>query len=144
MTLLPLVGAAATWYLTGIVWLVQRVNYPLLRSVGAAEFAAYEQAHVRRIGPVVGPAMLVEGCASLLLTAWRPAYVTAGDAVLGAALVVVTWASTFLLQVPAHDRLRAGFDAAWHHRLVRSNRIRTAAWTLHSLLATRRLYLGLA
>ena len=50
---------AATWYLIGLCWFVQRVQYPLMERVGRAEFAAYEAAHVDRIGPVVAPAMLL-------------------------------------------------------------------------------------
>lgn len=127
--LLLLVHFSATWYLVGLCWLVQRVQYPLMDRVGVAGYPAYEQAHVARIGPVVAPMMLLElGTGiGLLLTA------SAGEARrifgLGLALLVVIWLSTFLLQVPLHNTLVAGFDAGKHAALVRTNWIRTAAWT---------------
>jgi hypothetical protein len=44
-------------------------------------------------------------------------------------------ASTLALQVPAHGRLGAAFDPHTHARLVRTNWIRTALWTVRGLLA---------
>jgi hypothetical protein len=47
-------------------------------------------------------------------------------------LVAVIWLSTALLQVPAHGRLSAGFDAETGGFLVATNWIRTIAWSLRS------------
>ena len=49
-----LVHFAATFYMVGLVWFVQRVHYPLYASVGSQQFPAYEGAHVSRTSPVVG------------------------------------------------------------------------------------------
>ena len=57
---LMLFHVAATWYLVGLCWLVQRVQYPLMRAVGESRFVEYERMHVRRITPVVAPPMLIE------------------------------------------------------------------------------------
>jgi ABC-type bacteriocin/lantibiotic exporter with double-glycine peptidase domain len=54
---------------------------------------------------------------------------------IGLALVGVIWISTWLWQVPAHRRLEAGFDAAAHRRLTRTNWVRAAAWTVRSVIA---------
>jgi len=35
-----LLHLAATWYLVGLCWLVQRVQYPLMRLVGPASFGS--------------------------------------------------------------------------------------------------------
>lgn len=52
----------------------------------------------------------------------------------GLALVAVIWLSTALLQVPCHELLCVGFDPAVHQRLVWTNWIRTAAWSLRGFL----------
>jgi len=39
------------------------------------------------------------------------------------------WASTWLLQVPAHRDLGGRFDPGAHARLVSGNWLRTALWT---------------
>jgi hypothetical protein len=79
--------------------------------------------------------MLVKALTALMLV-WRP---PAPGSVLvcwaGLGLLLVIWASTFLLQVPRHNTLTAGFEAAAHRALVLSNWLRTAAWSGRSLLA---------
>ena len=39
---------AATAAMTGLIWFVQVVHYPLFAAVGADQFVAYEVAHQRR------------------------------------------------------------------------------------------------
>jgi hypothetical protein len=51
-----LLQAAATLFMTGVIWFVQVVHYPLMARVGAAGFPDYEAAHARLTGyVVVGP-----------------------------------------------------------------------------------------
>jgi hypothetical protein len=125
---------AATLYMVGLIWFVQLVHYPLLAEVGEDQFVSFEQAHMARTWPVVGPPMLVELATTLLLTVAAPSAVPTAASWLGVALLTVVWLSTGLLQVPSHRRLGDGFDARVHRRLVTTNWIRTAAWTARGLL----------
>jgi len=70
-TLIPLVHAGATWFMTGLIWFVQIVHYPLMGAVQADAFPAYEVAHQRRTTWVVGPVMLIEASCAVLLF-WLP------------------------------------------------------------------------
>ena len=88
---------------------------------------------MRRTGPVVAPLMLVELTTGLVLVA-RPGPMPAGAARFGIALLAVIWASTFLLQVPCHRRLAVSFDETTWRRLVRTNWIRTVAWSVRALM----------
>ena len=129
--ILLLVHAAATWFMTGLIWLVQVVHYPLLARVGAAGYREYQLAHQSLITLIVGPAMLIELAAALLLLFQRrDAWTLAG-----VALLAVIWISTALFQIPLHNALSAGFDPAVHARLVHTNWIRTIAWTVRGVLA---------
>lgn len=131
MTALLVVQVVATLALTGLVWFVQVVHYPLLARVRTSSFAAYEQEHVRRTTWVAAPLMAVEGivvAALLLLDA-------SAATVLGAVLLAGIWASTFLVQVPCHRVLENGWSAPAHARLVRSNWVRTVLWTARSGIA---------
>jgi hypothetical protein len=125
----------ATGFMAGLIWFVQVVHYPLFAAVGSAEFAAYSRSHQSLTTLVVGPPMLLEATTAALLVAVRPASVPAWMAWTGVALVAVIWASTALLQVPAHGRLSSGFDAETGSLLVATNWIRTAAWSLRAVLA---------
>lgn len=122
----------ATLYMTGLIWFVQLVHYPLFAKVGEDAFVAYEAAHTQRTSVAVMGAMLVELGTAIGLIWMRPAVILAAEAWIGLGLVGVIWASTFFLQVPAHTRLGQGFDAAIATRLVRTNWIRTVAWTLRA------------
>lgn len=125
---------AATLYMTGLIWFVQVVHYPLFDSVGRNAFAGYEARHKSLTSRVVVAPMVLE----LLTAAWlvfepgtrlgRPM------AAVLLALVALCWASTFVFQVPAHDKLSRGFDPTAHARLVSTNWLRTAAWTTRSAL----------
>ncbi len=129
-----LLHLAATLFMVGVIWFVQVVHYPLFARVGSSGFASYEQAHTRRTGWVVAPPMLAELVTAVLLLWVRPAGVPLWAAGAGLALVAVNWASTWAVQIPFHDRLTRGFDPAVHRRLVATNWLRTAVWSLRGLL----------
>lgn len=126
----------STFAMFGLIWFVQVVHYPLFPRVGEAHFPAYEREHATRTGWVVAPLMLAElgSSVGLLLPALRPPAIPAAEAWCGAALVALIWASTALLQIPLHNHLHAGFDRAAIGRLIHTNWLRTAAWTLRTAL----------
>lgn len=134
LNLVLLAHVAATLYMTGVIWLVQVVHYPLFSRVGEDKFTAYESAHTALITFVVMPPMLIEAGTALLFILIRPAGIPAWQAWVGLILVGIIWGSTFLLQVPQHTTLGGGFDAQAHNFLVASNWVRTVAWSLRSLL----------
>lgn len=126
------VNLGAALFLTGLIWTIQVVHYPLFARVGEAEFAAYEAEHTGRITLIVGPMMLVELVAAVALVWARPAEVPGWAAWVALGLVGVIWASTVFLQIPRHGELAGGFAAGAHGALVATNWIRTAAWTARS------------
>ena len=68
---------------------------------------------------------------------WAPLRVqTAWQIWLGIGLIAFIWASTFLLQVPAHGELASGFNERSWRMLVRSNWLRTLAWSARAGLVT--------
>lgn len=134
MTLLFLVHVGATLAMTGLIWFVQVVHYPLFAAVGEASFSPYEIEHARRTGFVVIPLMLAEACSAVLLAWLRPAGLSPSLLLVGLALVGLIWASTFLVQVPLHEVLARGFDADAHRRLVASNWLRTFLWSARAVL----------
>ena len=126
--------AAVTWAMTGLIWFVQVVHYPLFAAVGATAFPAYHAAHTRLTTLVVAPLMLTEAA----LAAWL--VVVRADAAwvawAGAALLAVVWLATFGLSVPRHNQLAAhGADSEVIRALVATNWVRTLAWTGRAVLA---------
>ena len=122
---LLLIHAASTLFMTGLIWFVQAVHYPLMACVGAGGFVAYEAEHRRRTTWVVAGPMLVEAATAALLLWFPPAGVPAAVWWAGAGLVGVAWLSTAFFQVPMHDRLSRGFDPRSHRLLTAGNWLRT-------------------
>ncbi|MFQ3597056.1 MAG: hypothetical protein SNJ55_02280 [Chloroherpetonaceae bacterium] len=131
MKFILLLNLASTLFMTGVIWFVQVVHYPLFSRVGTETFAIYESMHATLTTLVVFPAMMLELLSAGLLLLnhkedWR--------LWAGLFLLLVIWISTMFVQVPKHSELSTGFNAAVHASLVATNWIRTVAWSVRSLL----------
>lgn len=128
--------------MTGLIWFVQVVHYPLFAQVGAAESIVYAQRHQSRTTWVVAPPMFIELLAAAALVVHHPQRLTRWPDLTALALLAVIWCSTAWVQVPLHRRLLSGRDDAVIRRLVRTNWVRTAAWTLRAAILLSQLPQG--
>jgi len=133
-TTLSLVHLVATWWMVGMIWVIQAIHYPLFALVGDT-YERYQQAHVDRIGNLVGLPWLVEGLCTLAVFAFAPTWrlrvltTVSGLAMAGILLATVT------VSAPVNGDLLDGFDQDLLDRLLVGNGVRTALWTLRGLLA---------
>tara|TARA_R110002049_G_scaffold309268_1_gene519518 strand:+ start:26458 stop:26931 length:474 start_codon:yes stop_codon:yes gene_type:complete len=132
--LILILNMAATWYLVGLIWIVQVVHYPMFDRVGGNEFKRYEEDHNRLITPVVGVPMVIELVTAIALLAFAPIGFPKWAAWTGVGLIAVIWLSTAFIQVPCHTKLLSGFQVIAHQRLVHTNWIRTACWSARGVL----------
>lgn len=127
---------ASTFFMTGLIWLIQCVHYPTFSWVDVERFQAFEAMHQSSISWIVGPVMLAElvtGC--LLLRPRSKAPVPRFALWCGLILLVLLWASTALIQVPQHAQLlEEGPSPERVHALVLGNWFRTFAWSLRSII----------
>lgn len=128
-----LLTTASCAVLTGLIWTIQRVHYPLFALVPASHFGGFHARHSRRIAQLVGPLMLAE----LLSASWLllhpgglPGWLAVGQFL----PVAGVWLLTGLVFVPLHGRLADGPDPATLRRLVRLNWPRTFLWTARLIL----------
>ncbi|MGI9187048.1 MAG: hypothetical protein ACR2J9_05940 [Gaiellales bacterium] len=133
MTWLLCAQAFATLYMVGVIWMCQLAHYPLFRDVGD-QLPRYQARNVRLTTWVVGLPMLVEAACAVVLLMWRPVDVPLWTAIVGLALVVISWIATMAFSVPMHERLGHGYVAGAHRRLVQTNWLRTVAWTARGVL----------
>ncbi len=131
---LLLAHLAATWFLVGLIWMVQRVTYPAFH-LAEGDGTDYHRHHTNAIGPVVGPVMGVEALTAVLLVVPGVSGVPTLLALGGLATLGVVQASTAFLQVPSHQRLGRGMAADEIDGIVRTNWIRTIGWTVRGGLA---------
>ena len=127
--------AFATVALFGLIWIVQLVHYPGFAYVAPERWAAFHAHHTTSITVIVLPLMVTELALGGLLWKW-----SGWDRRFGVlwALAIGTWVSTFLLSVPLHEQIAAGYDSETIEALVRTNWPRTVLWTV------RVAWLGLA
>ena len=137
--LIVVVHLVATAFMTGLIWFVQVVHYPLFAHIPAEASPAYAAEHQRRTALVVGLPMAAEGVTVLWLFAAPPDGLDRVLPTIGGLVLAVVLASTVLAQVPRHGRLAAERDAERIGEivagLVRSNRVRTVGWSVRCVLA---------
>jgi uncharacterized membrane protein len=129
MPAILLIQLAATWFMVGLIWVIQIVHYPLFADVGEAQFEVYSQKHQFLITFIVGPVMVAEMITAVMLAWYPPEPAAASWLRVALVLLLVIWISTALIQAPSHGRLAKGFDLAGIRSLVNGNWIRTVAWT---------------
>lgn len=138
--LLLIVNAACAWLMTGIIWFVQVVHYPLFASTGKECFMPYVQAHRQLTSLVVAGPMVLEIFTALMLV-----FMAKKDESffcwIAFILVLAIWGCTAFGSIPCHEKLcTQGFDESVHRMLVTSNWIRTACWSLRAGLLSYLLY----
>ena len=132
--ILLIANVASTLALTGLIWTIQVVVYPSFALVTPSAFPTFHEQHSIRITWIVAPLMLVELVTAIGLVIVPPAGVAAEILWLGLLLIVLNWVSTAGLQIPAHRSLGESFNLEAQRSLVRSNWVRTFAWTIRGII----------
>jgi hypothetical protein len=127
-------NAASTWYMTGLIWFVQVVHYPLFVFASRENFSAFANKHCDLTGCVVVAPMIIELISSLALAFyWNGSHRFL--VWVNFALVCIIWLCTALLSVPCHSRFcSTGFSASTLSFLIGSNWISTILWTVRSII----------
>lgn len=125
------VHLAVTWFIVGLIWVIQLIVYPQFLRVGSAEFRGYHFSHCQRIGLMIVPLVMMEaGSAAWLFyqgLRTTPFLISLG-------MIPLIGLSTASWQAPDHTRLMQGYDKAVIRHLILTNWIRTLGWTERSVL----------
>lgn len=100
-----LAALVSTGFMTGVIWFVQVVHYPLFAKVAPSDFSAYESRNTFITTFIVLPPMAVEAIATVALLVLKPSWIPAWTLWVGAALLAAAWLSTVLFQAPMHGKL---------------------------------------
>ena len=124
--------------MTGVIWTVQLVIYPLFSVYNArsvhkenteSELMWLHENYTPRISYVVIPLMFSELGLSLFHAFKWPSLL----GFIGLALVLGNWLCTFFISVPHHQKVAASGDLDSAKRLVSTNWPRTFLWSLRSV-----------
>lgn len=121
-------------FLTGLIWVIQLVHYPLFLQVGKSQFTDYEKSHRKRISIIAMPVMIIDLSFSgmLIFTTYFDAY--REYILIAFALNLIAFLSTVIFFSRIHYRLTKGYDTNLIDKLVNSNIIRTLIWTARSVI----------
>jgi len=132
--IIVVIHCASTWFMVGVIWLVQLGQYPLFAQVDPHSFPQYYHRYTQAISRVVLLPMFAELFTGVLLLKIYRGLDQSVLSWVGLGLIIMIWCSTFLLQVPQHKKLEKGFDRQAQKKLVVTNWIRTLLWTLRGIL----------
>jgi hypothetical protein len=122
-------------YMTGLIWFVQLVHYPMMARFDRQLFLQIQLEHQTRTSRAVLLPMLGSLLASVVIVFVRPESLSWAWIICNSVLTLVWCCSTAFWQIPLHDRLaKNGYDKATHLQLVHGNWLRTVAWTLQFAL----------
>lgn len=123
--------AASTFFMTGLIWIIQLLHYPSYRFIQPEKFSSYQNFHTNRITFIVGPVMLIEVLSGMYLTVTSDGTPVWTLNFVGLCLI---WLSTLFFSIPAHNQLHWGYNEKVISRLINTNWLRTLTWSFRSLL----------
>ncbi len=132
--LVLLVNFVATAVMTGVIWFVQWVHYPMLASVPVDRAVETAVDHQRRTGQVLAIPMALEGVTTLWLLARRPEAVSFILPWASAVFLAIALGSTVFISVPLHAKMATNPTAGVGRQLVVTNWPRTIAWSARAVV----------
>ena len=146
--LILLIALASTWAMTGLIWTIQVVHYPVFdaieRGTDSELWRRFAQRHTTAISYIVGPFMLAEGATGIWIVASPPAGMSRALPLVALVLMGAAYGVTAFVSAPLHGRLGPSFDNGLHTRLVNTNWVRTAGWTLRGIVLCVIAYVAIA
>lgn len=112
------------FYMTGVIWIIQIVHYPLMKFVSEPGWMKFHKAHTSLITWVVAPPMIAQAITSIFTGQYQAPLVF---------LSLAVFLVTLIFSIPIHNQLAKEFKNENLKKLILMNWIRTLIWTGHSL-----------
>lgn len=123
-----------TLYMTGVIWLIQIIHYPLFKFVGESTFLDYHKGHLQKTSLVIAMPMLLELLTAIYLIAAHSIYRSNIAFLVASFFIAFIWIITFFISVPKHDLLSSDHNDLTITALVKTNWIRTIAWSIRAII----------
>ena len=110
--------------LLGLILTIHFVHYKSFRFISDIEFIEFHKFHVKNISFIVLPLMIIEAVTSILICYFYYSFFS----LINLLIVCLIWITTFILQVPAHNKLSLGKSLLEINKLIDGNIIRVFLW----------------
>ena len=135
-----IVHAMVTFAMTGIIWFVSLVHYPVLKTLSKRQAVIFEAEHWNRTMRLAVPMLLIELLSAILLVFYRPVGVSVVLPSVGLVLLAAIWISTWSVCVPCHIHLKNQYEQKYMTELLSANRFRAIMWSLRTVIVALILY----
>ena len=115
----------------GLILVTQIISYPLFLKVEVDNFSIFHDDYVSRISFIAVPVMLGELFISTLVYYYFNTFL--GFMILLS--IILIFISTFIIQVPLHNKLKLANNRKDIIKLVNTNWIRTFLWIVKSIFS---------
>ncbi len=129
-----IITLALTLYMSGMIWSMQILEYPLFALVSPKEFPAYHRRHNRGLPFLVILPSIAAFASAVVVIFTRPARLPLWASIVVAVLDLFIIIATVVREAPLHTQLdREGYSATLIRQLVQGNWIRTVLWTVNAI-----------
>ena len=125
---------SVTFYLLGVIYIIQVIHYPVLALIGKNEFIECHAKHMNQTSFVIAPAMILEVITMALLLYMSPIFRNDIYFIFSCVMIFLIWCVTFFISVPLHNILVSGYNYPAWKKLVLTNWIRTFAWSVRAII----------
>lgn|GEM_PF-2960542 len=103
--MLLIIQLVACAWMTGLIWVIQVVHYPMFAAIADDHFQDWMNRHTKTITPIVGLPMLLEVGSGLALLYWPSFKLPEFWAFVNIGLIAVSFIATAMFSIPAHRQL---------------------------------------
>lgn len=124
----------ASVFMTGIIWFIQFVQYPLLNHISSFDFSCYFKKYISRISWIIYSVMIFEIFFALWLSFMPLQSKLQIPVLITYILLALASLNTFLIQTPLNQKLQIGFDKTLLSKILFYNRIRLFSCALRTMI----------
>lgn len=118
--------------LLGLILVIHFVHYKSFNFIDIEKFVEFHKFHTKNISFLVIPLMIIEVVISIIICYFYFSILS----LINLSLVALIWITTFLLQVPSHNKLSTGKSIAEIEKLVSGNVFRVYLWFFKAIVST--------
>ena len=118
--------------LLGLILVIHFVHYKSFNFIDVEKFVEFHKFHTKNISFLVIPLMIIELVISIIICYFYFSILS----LINLSLVALIWITTFLLQVPSHNKLSTGKSIAEIEKLVSGNVFRVYLWFFKAIVST--------
>ena len=118
--------------LLGLILVIHFVHYKSFNFIDIEKFVEFHKFHTKNISFLVIPLMIIEVVISIIICYFYFSILS----LINLSLVALIWITTFLLQVPSHNKLSTGKSIIEIEKLVSGNVFRVYLWFFKAIVST--------